>query len=79
MFKKEASEDGAGACKIVSGRFNTFLRLFLIGPQYCTTSRHNGKSTLNVHYHPSLLGRVDELRNSGSEHFMSSSNIQTCE
>ena len=37
MFKKDASEDGAGACKIVSDRFVTFLRLGLIGSPYRAT------------------------------------------
>lgn len=73
QVKEETSKDGAGACKIVSGRLSTVLRLDLIGPPYRATSGSRRKTWVEGFFCPSILAysrKVDELMgNFGAELF----------
>ena len=62
--EKEASEDDARACKIVSRRLKSILRFVLIGPPYRATSHYRSKHRSDTSHCRSSLGhprRVDEF------------------
>lgn len=81
QVKKEANKDGAGACKIVSVRLSTVLRLVLIGPPYRTTSSSRGKTWVECFFCPKFLAysrTVDELTGILGQRFQQSEVIRSC-